>query len=187
MKLLIRRALPEDAEALLGIYAYYVKYTAVTFEYDVPTVEEFRRRMEEITVRHPYILAEADGKVVGFAYAAPFVGRRAYDWSAELTVYAHKDFQKCGIGKHLYTELEEILRRMGVTNLYACISVPETEDKYLTDNSLGFHRHMGYAVAGRFHKCGYKFSTWYDMVWVEKTIGSHFTNQPEVISYSDLK
>ena len=67
MKLLIRRVTPEDAEALLDIYAYYVKYTAISFEYDVPEVDEFRRRIEEISPRYPYIIAETEGKIVGFA------------------------------------------------------------------------------------------------------------------------
>lgn len=187
MKLLIRRATLDDAAALLDIYAYYVKYTAISFDYDVPDEDEFRHRMEEIIPRYPYIVAETDGKIVGFAYAAPFSSRKAYEWSAELTVYTHKDFQKCGIGGLLYSELEKVLGKMGITNLYACIAVPETEDKYLTDNSLGFHKHLGYTIAGRFQKCGYKFSTWYDMVYVEKIIGSHFTKQNEITFCSDLK
>ncbi|MBP5363251.1 MAG: GNAT family N-acetyltransferase [Ruminococcus sp.] len=187
MKLLIRRVTPEDAEALLDIYAYYVKYTAISFEYDVPEVDEFRRRIEEISPRYPYIIAETEGKIVGFAYAASFSDHSAYDWSAELTVYAHKDFQKCGIGGLLYSELEKALSKMGVTNLYARIAVPETEDKYLTDNSLEFHKHLGYSTVGRFHKCGYKFSTWYDMVYVEKIIGSHFTKQNDVTFFCDIK
>ncbi len=187
MKILIRRALPEDAAALLDIYAYYVKNTATTFEYDVPSEEEFRQRIEETSKKYPFILAETEGVPVGFAYAGTFIGRRAYDWSAELTVYAHKNYQNCGIGKLLYTEIEDILVKMGITNLYACIAVPETNDRYLTDNSLGFHKHMGYTTAGQFHKCGYKFNTWYDMVWVEKIVGNHFTNQPEVINCNDLR
>ena len=187
MKLLIRCATPQDAAALLDIYAYYVKYTSISFEYDVPDEDEFRQRMEEICRRYPYVVAETEGRVVGFAYAAPFSDRSAYDWSAELTVYAHKDYRKCGIGGLLYSELEKYLGKMGITNLYARIAVPETEDKYLTDNSLEFHKHLGYSVVGRFHKCGYKFSTWYDMVYVEKMIGSHFTKQEDITYFCDIK
>ncbi|MBO7395197.1 MAG: N-acetyltransferase [Ruminococcus sp.] len=187
MKLLLRRAVPQDAAALLDIYAYYVKYTAISFEYDVPDEEEFLQRMKRISAKYPYIVAETEGRAVGFAFAAPFSDRSAYDWSAELTVYAHKDYQKCGIGGLLYSELESALGKMGVTNLYARIAVPETEDKYLTDNSLGFHKHLGYSVVGRFHKCGYKFSTWYDMVYVEKIIGSHFTKQEDITYFCDIK
>ncbi|NLT10260.1 MAG: GNAT family N-acetyltransferase [Ruminococcus sp.] len=187
MKVLIRQAVPEDAAALLKIYAYYVKNTAITFEYEVPTEEEFRQRIADTLEKYPFVIAETEGVPVGYAYAGPFKGRRAYDWSAELAVYADKNFQNCGIGKLLYTELEEILSKMGVTNLYASIAVPEEDDEYLTKNSIGFHRHMGYENVGHFHKCGYKFGRWYDMVWAEKIIGSHFSNQPEIVNYNNIK
>ncbi|MBR3282023.1 MAG: GNAT family N-acetyltransferase [Ruminococcus sp.] len=187
MKVLIRQAVPEDAASLLKIYAYYIKNTAVTFEYDVPSEEEFRNRIKETLTRYPFIVAETDGVPVGYAYAGPFKERRAYDWAAELAVYADKNYQNCGIGSMLYNELEKILSRMGITNLYACIAVPEEEDEYLTRNSIGFHRRMGYENVGQFHKCGYKFGRWYDMVWAEKMIGNHFSNQPEVVNYNDIK
>lgn len=187
MKVRIRQALPEDAAALLRIYEYYVKNTAITFEYDVPSIEEFRERIVKTLEKYPYIIAETDGVPVGYAYAGEFNSRRAYDWSAELTVYTDKNYQNCGIGKLLYTELEDILRKMGITNLYACIAAAEKEDEYLTDNSIGFHKHMGYVCVGRFSKCGHKFGRWYDMVWAEKMIGDHYSNQPEIITFKDLK
>ena len=82
---LIRDAKLSDAPRLLEIYSYYVKNTAITFEYNVPSLEEFRHRMKNITLRYPYIVLEADGKVMGYAYAGSFIGRAAYDWSCELT------------------------------------------------------------------------------------------------------
>ena len=186
MKVTIRRAVPEDAAALLKIYSYYVKNTAVTFEYEVPTEAEFSSRIKTTLENYPYILAEADGCPVGFSYAGEFKNRSAYDWSAEITLYMDKDYQNCGIGKLLYTKMEEILRKMGMTNLYACIAVTDHDDEYLTNNSAGFHKHMGYSIVGQFHKCGYKFGRWYDMVWAEKMIGEHFSNQPEITSYDNL-
>ena len=65
------------------------------------------------------------------------------------------------------------MKEMGILNLYACIAYPEEEDEYLTKNSVRFHEHLGFKEAGRFHKCGYKFNRWYDMVWMEKLIGEH--------------
>lgn len=73
----------------------------------------------------------------------------------------------------LYEELEQELAKMGILNLYACIGYPEAEDEYLTKNSAQFHEHMGYTKVGEFHKCGYKFQRWYDMIWMEKMIGTH--------------
>ena len=155
----------------------------------MPSEEEFRKRISDTLEKYPFVIAETEGVPVGYACAGPFNnGRRAYDWSAELTVYTDKNYQNCGIGKLLYTELEDILSRMGVTNLYACIAVPEEEnDQYLDRNSIGFHRHMGYESVGQFHKCGYKFGRWYDVIWAEKIIGNHFSNQPDVVNYNDIK
>lgn len=187
MKIRIRQAVPDDAAALLKIYEYYVKNTAVTFEYEVPSAEEFRNRISHTLEKYPFILAECDGVPVAYACAGEFIGRRAYDWSAELTVYTDKNYQNCGIGSLLYNELEDILKQMGITNLYACIAVTEEEDEYLSNSSIGFHKHMGYKPVGEFHKCGYKFGRWYDMIWAEKIIREHYSNQPEVINYNDLK
>ena len=77
----------KDAERLLEIYDYYVKYTAITFEYDTPSLSEFQKRMENTLQRYPYLVIEKDGRIQGYAYAGPFVGRAAYDWACELTIY----------------------------------------------------------------------------------------------------
>ena len=169
----IRDAVLDDAARLVEIYAYYVEYTAITFEYVVPSLEEFRERMVRTMSRYPYLVAEEDGEVVGYAYAGPFVGREAYDWSCELTVYLDHMETKKGFGRLLYAALEEDLKKMGILNLYACIGLPEEEDEYLTRNSALFHAHMGFTEAGRFRKCGYKFGRWYDMIWMEKILGAH--------------
>ena len=78
-----------------------------------------------------------------------------------------------GLGRKLYTELEEALKAQGILNLYACIGVPEEPDEYLDFNSEQFHAHLGYTTVGTFHKCGYKFGRWYNMIWMEKMIGEH--------------
>ena len=174
---MIRDAKPEDARRLLEIYAYYVKNTAITFEYDVPALDEFQTRMRNTMKRYPYLVVERDGKVQGYAYAGPFVGRAAYGWSCEMTIYLDCHMQKCGMGRQIYEALEERLRKMGILNLYACIGYPEAEDEYLNRNSAEFHKHLGYAKVGEFHKCGYKFGRWYNMIWMEKIIGEHREKQ----------
>lgn len=176
----IRLAQLTDAEALLEIYRYYVEHTAISFEYAAPDGAEFQKRMEKILSKYPYLVAVEDGHILGYAYAGAFHERAAYEWAAEVTIYLAPDAKKCGIGRKLYEELEKRLQQMGITNLYACIGYPEQEDEYLNQNSAQFHAHMGYQTVGTFHNCGYKFQRWYHMIWMEKIIGVHVTEQPPV-------
>lgn len=177
---MIRTAVPEDAQAILSIYAPYIRSTAITFEYDVPTVAEFTRRIETTLQRYPYLVAEEGSRILGYAYAGPLKGRAAYDWSCELSIYLAPEAKGRGLGRALYGALEGRLKEMGITNLYACIAYPKEEDEYLTKNSVDFHRHLGFAPIGHFHDCGYKFGRWYDMVWMEKLIAPHLPDQPGV-------
>ena len=118
--------------------------------------------------------------ILGYAYAAVFKDRAAYDRCVEVTVYLAPEAQGRGIGKALYAELEQRLAEMGIINLYACIAVTDTEDEYLTNRSRDFHAHLGYREIGTFRKCGWKFGRWYDMVWMEKFIGEHGDNPAPV-------
>ena len=172
-KIVIRSASVNDAEALLNIYAYYVENTAITFEYKVPTVEEFQQRIANTLKKYPYLVVEKEGMILGYAYAGVFKDRAAYDWSAEVTIYLSPNVTKCGIGRKLYEALETEMKKRGFLNLYACIGYPIEEDEYLTKNSAEFHAHLGYRFVGEFHKCGYKFERWYNMIWMEKLIGEH--------------
>ena len=125
-KLQIRVATKEDAEALLAIYAPYVEKTAITFEYEVPSIEEFRCRIQETLKKYPYLVAEKNGKIVGYAYAGAFHVRPAYDWAVETSIYVSELQKGEGIGKALYKALEEQLSRLHILNLNACIAYPET-------------------------------------------------------------
>lgn len=169
----VRDATMKDAERILEIYDYYVKNTAITFEYDTPSAQEFKKRMERTMSRYPYLVIEKNGIVQGYAYADSFIDRAAYDWSCEMTVYLDHEARKNGLGRRLYEALEAKLCEMGILNLYACIGFPQVNDEYLTTNSADFHAHMGYVKVGEFHKCGYKFKRWYNMIWMEKIIGEH--------------
>ena len=178
--LTIRVAAPEDAAAILAIYAPYVRDTAITFEYEVPSLEEFRSRVEKTLTRYPYLVAQRGNAIVGYAYAGAFYPRAAYDWCAELTVYVERGARWQGIGRRLYEALEAALDDMGILNLYACIAVPETADEHLTKDSEAFHAHLGFRTVGTFRNCGYKFGRWYHMIWMEKVIGNHVSDQPPV-------
>ena len=171
--MVIRSASTADAARILEIYAYYVVNTAITFEYEVPTLCEFRERVKNTLERYPYIVIEEDGKIVGYAYAGPFKERAAYDRSCEVSIYLDRDSRGKGYGRALYEELEKRLANRGILNLYACIASPIEEDEYLTDDSERFHARLGYERVGEFHQCGYKFGRWYNMVWMEKLIGEH--------------
>ena len=172
--IMIRNATTNDAGRLLEIYAYYVENTAITFECNVPSLEEFKERITAISAKYPYIVLEEDGMIFGYAYAHAFVGREAYSHSCEMTIYLAPDVRGKGYGRTLYEELESRLKDMGILNLYACIGDPVEEDEYLTRNSEMFHAHMGYHKCGVFYKCGYKFGRWYNMIWMEKIIGEHY-------------
>ncbi|MBO5589329.1 MAG: GNAT family N-acetyltransferase [Anaerovibrio sp.] len=170
---IIRSATVNDAERLLEIYSYYVTDTAISWEYDVPSVEEFRGRIEDVLKKYPYLVVEENGVIYGYAYAHPFVGRAAYDHSCELTIYLDKDAKGRGYGRKLYDALEAQLKEMGILNMYSCIGDPVEEDEYLTRNSELFHQHLGFTKVGTFSNCGDKLGRWYNMIWIEKIIGEH--------------
>lgn len=189
----IRLATADDAEALLNIYRYYVEKTAITYEYEVPTVSEFKSRIEKVLEDFPYLVVEevssgndtentGNTRIVGYAYASKFHERAAYQWCVEMSIYLDKDCKRNGLGRALYEELEKRLKDMGILNLYSCIGYPEKEDEYLNYDSVRFHEKMGYKLIGHFHKCGFKFGKWYDMVWMEKIIGEH-GDAPCIINY----
>ena len=169
----IRAATLDDAPVLRDIYAYYVENTAVTFEYEPPTVDEFRARIAATLPKYPYLCVISGGEIVGFAFAHAFRERPAYDYSVETTIYIRHDLRKSGLGWAVYTALEDALRDMGVTNMYACIGVADEADDYLTDASPRFHERMGYKTIGMFRDCGYKFGHWYSMIWMEKIINPY--------------
>lgn len=184
--LYLRVVSPNDAAALVRIYAPYVEKTAITFEYTVPAEAEFRARIEKTLTAHPYIAAVGGGELLGYAYTSPFVGRAAYDWSAETSIYLREDCRRHGLGRRLYQALEDISRAQHILTLDACIGSTETEDEYLNNNSAQFHAHMGYTQVGRFCRCGYKFGRWYDMVWMEKQLGPHTPDPAPVLPFPAL-
>lgn len=178
-ELKIRPAIKEDAARLLEIYAPYVAHTAVSFEYEVPSVTEFQGRIEKTLTRYPYLIGKADGKIVGYAYASAFKTREAYNWAAETSIYIDENEHGKGYGKKLYLVLEEMLKKQNVLNLNACIAYPNPD-------SIAFHERLGYKTVAHFSKCGYKFHTWYDMIWMEKLLGAHQENQSPFIPFNDL-
>ena len=159
----IRLARPSDAATLLAIYAPYVENTAITFEYEVPTIEDFTNRIAKTLEKYPYLVAEEDGVVLGYAYASTYYARAAYDWAVELSVYVSQDARGKGVGSKLYDVMEEMLEHMGYIHFLACISLPN-------EASLALHRKRGYQQVAHFPKIGYKLERWHDIVWLQKSL-----------------
>ena len=150
----IRVARESDAAALRDIYAPYVERTAVSFEYEAPDVATFAGRIRRVQERYPYLVAESDRELLGYAYAGSFHTREAYSWAAEASIYLRMDCRRMGIGSALYRALESALKAMGVRRLYASIAVPDEPDEHLTLDSVRFHAAMDYHTVGEFHHCG---------------------------------
>ena len=167
--LIFRFATEGDAEEILGIYKPYIENTTITFEYEVPAVEEFRERIRETLEKYPYIVCTYDGKIIGYAYAHRIWSRAAYQWDAELSVYTDGNYAGNGIGKKLYKILIEILKLQNVVNVYALITYPN-------ENSEKMHNYFGFKKIAVFEKSGYKFGKWIGVTWFEKAILEHCEN-----------
>ena len=162
----IRTATPEDAPALLGIYAPYVRDTAITFEYQVPTSEEFADRIRNTLKKYPYLIAEENDELLGYTYASSFKVKAAYDWSVETSIYVRQGEHRRGVGSALYESLEACLRKQHICNLCACITYPNPA-------SIAFHERLGYRTTAHFHSSGFKLGEWHDIVWMEKELCPH--------------
>lgn len=173
--LIIRPVKSEDGPRLLEIYSYYIEKTAITFEWDIPSLEEWNKRIQSIVSRHPYYVCEKtndDGSsiIIGYAYAHTFNERKAYDWTLETSIYLDKNFRGLGGGKLLYSKLEEKCRESGIKSLLTKICYAETEDEYITHASVLFHEKLGYEKAGHLKKVGFKFNRWYDIIMMQKSL-----------------
>lgn len=162
---MIRLATETDIPRILDIYAPYILNTAVSFEYTVPTLEEFTLRFRDITRQFPWLVWEENGNILGYAYASLPFGREAYRWCAASSIYLAPEAQGKGIGRKLYSALEALLVAQGYRKTYAIIT---------SDNpgSLRFHEKVGFRFLARFADCGIKFSKLYSVVWMEKDLNT---------------
>jgi len=175
----IREASLRDASRILEIYAPYITDTAITFEYEVPSLTEFEERMERIRKRFPYLVCEEDGLVIGYAYADTYMIRAAYDWCVDLSVYVDREKRNCGAGTLLYKALLALLKEMHIQNAYAVITG-------CNERSLDFHRKLGFETFAVFKNTGYKHGTWLDVTWMEYFLGEHEEKPKPVIWAPDL-
>ena len=155
---LVRLATPADAAAVAAIYAPVVRDTATSFETDPPDAAEFVRRMEATLPARPWLVAEVDGRVAGYAYAGPHRARAAYGWSVEPSVYVDAGARGRGVGRALYGALLAVLRAQGFANAYAGVTLPN-------EASVGLHRAFGFEDVAVYRRVGYKMGRWHDVWW----------------------
>lgn len=162
----IRLITPADAEAALAVYAPYVLHTANTFEYEIPSVDDFRTKIEKITAQYPWLVCEYDGEIVGYAYGSTHRERAAYQWSPESTVYISDKHHRKGIARVLYNTLFALLQQQGYINVFASVLVTNV-------NSVEFHRAYGFEEIGLFKNIGYKLGEWHTNLWFQYTLQEH--------------
>ena len=168
-----------DAAAILSIYEPYIQDTVITFEYETPSAQEFRNRVRKISAEYPYIVCISDDKIVGYAYAHSQMERAAYQWNAPLSVYIDEPYQRCGVGKALYSALIEILRMQNVRTVYGGVTIPN-------ENSERLHEYLGFYKLGIYRSTGYKCGAWHDVAWFEKTIGNYDLDPQPFVSIQEL-
>lgn len=170
----IRQATVEDVPRILEIYGPYVENTAISFEYTVPTLEEFTERFLGITAQFPWLVWEENGMLLGYAYGSLPFERAAFQWSAEASIYLRPEARGKGIGKKLYAALEQLLQQQGYRKVYAIITTANTP-------SVAFHKAAGYRHTATMPDCGYKLGTWHGTIWMEKDLNTWDTPPREPV------
>jgi phosphinothricin acetyltransferase len=160
---MVRPGTLHDAQALLEIYRPYVERTTVSFELEAPTPAEFAARIEKALTRWSWLVAEHDGRCVGYAYGSSYRERAAYRWSTEVSAYVHPGHQGRGIGRLLYAQLFDALARRGYCSAYAGIALPN-------EASVAMHRAVGFEPIGVFRRAGRKFGRWHDVAWFQRAL-----------------
>lgn len=165
-----RRVTEDDAIQLLTIYAPYVVDSAISFEYEVPSEEDFKQRIRSIAAEYPYFVCEMNGQIIGYAYAHRHMERAAYQWNAEISIYIRQGFTGKGLGKNMCQTLIELLRLQGIRNVFSCVTIPNERSAHL-------HQSMEFSTEGIFQQAGYKCGKWQTIAWFRKNIAP-YTNEP---------
>lgn len=176
----VRLAVIEDSEKILNIYKPFITNTIITFEYDVPLLEEFEDRMKSVQSRYPWFVCEIDDEIVGYAYASKFNERMAYDWSVDFSIYISPEYQGRKIGKGLYHALLKTLKLQGFCNAYALITSPNIK-------SESIHKSLGFREMGVCKNVGYKMGQWHDVKWFELEFAKHDEKPSKPKKISEIK
>jgi L-amino acid N-acyltransferase YncA len=172
-EVIVRAAQPGDIPSITRIYADAVEYGTASFEIEPPDEAEMARRQRALLVKgFPYIVAEAAGTVVGYAYAGPYRDRRAYDWCVEDSIYVAPDFHRKGVGRRLLTRLIADAEARNYRQMLGVIG-----DSANTA-SVAIHAALGFRLIGRFQSIGFKHGRWLDTVLMQRELGSGATAPP---------
>ena len=179
MTVKIRIAQPSDAAGILEIYAPFCESTRVSFEVVPPTLEEMRERIVRVSATYPWLVGEANGRILGYVYASRLRERAAYQWAVEVAVYISPEYQRRGLARALYTTLFSILRIQGFFKAFASVSLPN-------DASSGFHEELGFRPAGIFEGVGYKTGEWVDVGWWQRELQPQIDAPPDPRSFPSV-
>jgi phosphinothricin acetyltransferase len=180
MSATIRLATPEDAGAILAIYAPIVRDTAISFEVEPPTLVEMQARITQ-TLRHlPWLVCDRQGEVLGYVYASAHRARAAYQWSVDVTVYIHAEARRTGTGRALYTALLALLTRQGFSQCFAGITLPNPA-------SVGLHESLGFQPVGVYRGVGYKLGAWHDVGWWQRGLQPEQRAPVPPTAFADLQ
>lgn len=175
----IRLAANTDAKEIVDIYAPNILDAAISFETEVPSVEEMQKRIETILQTYPWIVCEVDGKIAGYVYGSRYRDREAYQWSCECTVYIHEQYKGKGIGKKLYGLLFQLLKLQGFRTVYAVVTLPN-------QGSVNLHEKCGFEKFAVFENVGYKFGQWHSVGWWKLRLNDYTPDPPPPLKLSEL-
>lgn len=176
----IRNITNSDIIQVLRIYKPFITGSGVTFETSIPAIEEFEKRIDAYTMFFPWIVADDNGVIAGYAYASKYRERVAYQWVAEVSIYMNPGYTKQGIAAKLYKALFEILQLQGIYKVYAVITIPNNE-------SIGFHEKMGFKWFATYKNVGYKNGKWHDVGWWEYNLQDAVDNPQAPLLYPELE
>lgn len=179
-QIIIRPIQISDSVQVLEIYRPYIENTNITFEYTVPELSDWQKRIIDYKNQFPWLIAESNGEILGYAYAAKHRDRIAYSWCCESSVYLSDNAQGKGLAKILYQKLFEILKLQGYINVYAILTSPNPK-------SEKFHESFGFNDVGRFYKAGFKFDEWHNTRWMQLHLNEHKIPPGEIIPFSEIE
>lgn len=177
--MIIRNIKSDDIISVLNIYAPFIANSTVTFENEIPNIDSFTNRIEHYVASFPWLVADVDGKIAGYAYASKYRDREAYQWMVECSIYLDPDFAGKGIAKNLYNALFEILKIQGIYKVFAVIGLPNLK-------SVSFHEKMGFTWFATYKNVGYKLGKWLNVGWWELILSEPKDTPKTPIPYAEL-
>jgi len=173
----IRVATPDDAQAMLAIYAPYCVSSCVSLEIVAPSEQQMRERIDCITNQFPWLIGKIDGQVAGYVYANQHRERAGYRWSVDVAVYVDESHHRRSLGRSLYATLFNLLREQGYFQAYASITLPNSA-------SVGLHESVGFQPVAVFPKVGFKLGRWLDVGWWRLQLTPPVDHPPEPRPFS---